>query len=57
MEQAVSNPLGTERIGKLLVRFGIPSIIDAEDPLALTVPAGTFLCHKIDMAPDIDPPQ
>ena len=27
MEQAVSNPLGTERIGKLLVRFGIPSII------------------------------
>lgn len=27
MEQAVSNPLGTERIGKLLVRFAIPSII------------------------------
>lgn len=27
MEQAVSNPLGTERIGKLLVRFGVPSII------------------------------
>lgn len=27
MEQAVSNPLGTERIGELLVCFGIPSII------------------------------
>ena len=27
MEQTISNPLGTERIGKLLVRFGIPSII------------------------------
>lgn len=27
MEQAVSNPLGTERIGKLLIRFAIPSII------------------------------
>ena len=27
MEQAVSNPLGTERISKLLMRFGIPSII------------------------------
>ena len=27
MEQAVSNPLGTERIGKILVRFGVPSII------------------------------
>lgn len=27
MEQAVSNSLGTERIGKLLVRFGVPSII------------------------------
>lgn len=27
MEQAVSNPLGTKRIGKLLVRFGVPSII------------------------------
>lgn len=27
MENAVSNPLGTERISKLLVRFGVPSII------------------------------
>ncbi len=27
MEQTVSNPLGTERISKLLVRFGVPSII------------------------------
>lgn len=29
---------------------------DAGEPLALTVPAGTFLFHKIDMAPDIDLP-
>lgn len=27
MEQTISNPLGTERISKLLIRFGIPSII------------------------------
>lgn len=29
MEQTVSakNPLGTERIGKLMVRFAVPSII------------------------------
>lgn len=27
MEQTISNPLGTERISKLLIRFGVPSII------------------------------
>ena len=27
MEQAVKNPLGTEKISKLLVKFAVPSII------------------------------
>ena len=26
-EQAAANPLGTERIGKLMIRYAIPSII------------------------------
>ncbi|MDE6246094.1 MAG: MATE family efflux transporter, partial [Treponemataceae bacterium] len=27
MEETAKNPLGTERIGKLMVRFAVPSII------------------------------
>lgn len=86
MEQAVSNPLGTERISKLLVRFGVPSIIslvvnslynmvdqifigklqarvfleimdkNTENPYAMTLPAGTFRCRKIEMTPEMDLP-
>ncbi|MBQ7314938.1 MAG: hypothetical protein IJW83_02930 [Clostridia bacterium] len=47
MEQTVSasNPLGTERIGKLMVRFAVPSII------ALVVKAhhgsGLGTCRKL----------
>lgn len=30
---------------------------DAEDPLVMKLPSGTFLCHKINMVPEMDLPE